>query len=58
MSEKQKAKTGPKEDRLKIDEGNWEDAVKKALEKPSPQKGWPKHKPGPEGDNAQIDPEK
>ena len=34
-------KPGPEPDRLKID-GDWEDAVKKALSKPRPAEGWPK----------------
>ena len=32
---------GPKPGRVKIDE-DWEDAVKKALEKKRPEDGWPK----------------
>ncbi|MFH1159259.1 MAG: hypothetical protein V1721_10350 [Pseudomonadota bacterium] len=36
-----KKKTGPKPDTLHIDE-NWEDAVKKALDKKRPDSGWPK----------------
>ena len=36
-----KEKRGPKPDRVKIDE-NWEDAVKKALEKKRPEEGWAK----------------
>ena len=32
---------GPKPDTLKI-EGNWQDAVKKSLEKKKPAGGWPK----------------
>ena len=36
-----KAKRGPKPDTLKID-GNWQDAVKKSLEKKKPVGGWPK----------------
>lgn len=34
-------KTGPKPDTVKI-EGDWEDAVDKALEKKRPKEGWPK----------------
>lgn len=34
-------KPGPDADRLKI-EGDWEDAVKRALKKPQPIEGWPK----------------
>ena len=35
-----KKTTGPKPDRLKID-GNWEDAIGKALKKKRPENGWP-----------------
>lgn len=35
------AKPGPVPDRVKI-EGNWEDAIKTALAKKRPPKGWPK----------------
>lgn len=38
---KQKAKTGPKAERLKL-RGDWEKLVGKALAKPLPRKGWPK----------------
>jgi len=38
---KPKAKSGPKPDLLKID-GDWQDAVKKSLEKKKPAEGWPK----------------
>ena len=38
-----KEKRGPKPERLKI-EGNWEDAVGRALEKQRPDDGWPDHK--------------
>lgn len=34
-------KTGPKPEILKL-EGNWENAVKKAMEKKRPKDGWPK----------------
>lgn len=34
-------KTGPKPDILKI-EGEWQDAVSKALGKKKPKEGWPK----------------
>jgi hypothetical protein len=34
-------KTGPAEDRLKID-GDWKDAMKAATNKPKPKTGWPK----------------
>ena len=40
MTSKENQKPGPKPDRVKIDE-NWEDAVKKALDKPRPKEGWP-----------------
>ena len=36
-----KAKPGPKEDRLKL-RGDWQMLVGKALEKKRPKKGWPK----------------
>ncbi len=39
----EKAKRGPKEDRVKI-EGDWESAVGKALAKKRPKEGWPKDK--------------
>ena len=35
------SKTGPKPDHLKID-GDWEDAMKKAMGKEKPKEGWPK----------------
>ena len=38
----EKNKRGPKPETLKI-EGDWEDAVGKALKKPRPKEGWPKH---------------
>jgi len=38
------AKPGPKPETLKI-EGNWKDAVDKALKKKRPKAGWPKSKP-------------
>ena len=43
MSEKspQESRRGPKPDRVKI-EGDWEDAIDKALEKKRPNEGWPK----------------
>ena len=40
MSSKNKNR-GPKPERVKI-EGDWEDAVKKALKKKRPKSGWPK----------------
>lgn len=39
MPEK-KPKPGPEPERLKI-EGDWEDAIKKALKTPRPPEGWP-----------------
>ncbi|MEM9347709.1 MAG: hypothetical protein AAGB26_13940 [Planctomycetota bacterium] len=35
-----KRKPGPNEERLKLD-GDWEDAMKQAMEKPRPEGGWP-----------------
>jgi hypothetical protein len=35
------SKPGPKPEVVKI-EGDWQDAVVRALEKPRPPKGWPK----------------
>lgn len=40
-----KKKRGPPPDTLKV-EGDWRDAVKKALEKKRPASGWPKPKKG------------
>lgn len=40
---KAKKKRGPEADRVKID-GNWKDAMSKALKKPRPEQGWPKDK--------------
>lgn len=37
-------KTGPKPDHLKIEGFSWGNAVKKALTKKRPEKGWPKEK--------------
>jgi hypothetical protein len=37
----EKKKTGPEPDTLKI-EGDWETAIKKALDKRRPPEGWPK----------------
>ena len=37
---KETPKPGPEPERLKI-EGDWEDAVSKALSKPRPDEGWP-----------------
>ena len=41
-----KKKPGPEADTLKI-EGDWEDAIKKALAKKRPATGWPKPKKAP-----------
>lgn len=41
MSNKRKKSVGPKPDILKID-GDWRGAMKKAIEKKPPEKGWPK----------------
>jgi hypothetical protein len=38
---KKKAKPGPEAEHIKI-EGDWRESVRKALEKPRPQSGWPK----------------
>ena len=38
---KQKAKTGPKPETLKL-KGDWQALVGKALKKQRPKKGWPK----------------
>ena len=38
---RQKAKTGPKEQRLKL-KGDWQALIGKALGKKRPKKGWPK----------------
>lgn len=40
-NDKSTGKTGPKPDKVKI-EGNWEDAMGKALKKDRPKDGWPK----------------
>ena len=34
---------GPAPDRVKLDDENWEEAVSKAIKKPKPAEGWPKH---------------
>jgi hypothetical protein len=39
---KGKAKRDPKPNHLKIDDENWIDAVKKAVQKERPKNGWPK----------------
>lgn len=38
---------GPDPERLKIDEEDWEDAVKRALEKEKPEEGWPEDQEEP-----------
>jgi hypothetical protein len=43
MSKKKKHTPGPDPDRLKLD-GNWRDAVRKAVRKRRPKKGWPREK--------------
>jgi len=43
-AKKPERKRGPKEERLQID-GNWKDAVKKAVRKQR-QKDWPEQTPG------------
>lgn len=45
-----KKKPGPDPDHLKL-EGDWEDAMKKALEKKRPKEGWPKPDKPPEGED-------
>ncbi len=40
-TEKEKIKTGPKEQRLKL-KGEWQSLIGKALAKKRPKKGWPK----------------
>lgn len=40
VAKKKRARPGPKAERLRI-ERKWEQAVKKALEKKRPKKGWP-----------------
>ncbi len=46
-----KMKPGPEPDRLNID-GDWEDAMKKAIDKERPEDGWPKHDEENESDGA------
>lgn len=45
---KEQANPGPDPDRLKID-GDWKDAIGKALDKEKPPEGWP----DPDGDDEQ-----
>jgi len=44
MAKKKKTrkKRGPKPNYLRLDDENWEDALKKAITKKKPEKGWPK----------------
>ena len=43
-----KPKPGPVPDHLRVERDDWEDAVKKALDKKRPPSGWPKpEKPAP-----------
>lgn len=44
MDEEKKTPPGPEPERVRID-GDWEDAVKRALKKPRPKGGWPKPEP-------------
>ena len=44
--EQDKSQPGPDPDRLKI-EGDWEEAVGRALEKKRPAEGWPEPPPPP-----------
>ena len=44
-----KKNPGPEADRLKLDEDEWGDAVKKALEKKRPDEGWPEPEEGKPG---------
>ena len=44
-SNKKKRSPGPKPEHLKL-EGDWEDAVKKAIHKEKPKEGWPDDKKG------------
>jgi hypothetical protein len=48
MMQKDKQKTGPKPDRVKIDK-DWEEAMGDALRKKCPAEGWPK----PEKSNSE-----
>ena len=52
-----KEKRGPKPERVKI-EGDWEEAVEKALKKKRPKEGWPDHKDEKshsEGDSGPVE---
>jgi hypothetical protein len=45
MARKRKNTPGPKPDHLKL-EGDWEEAVAKAVRKKKPEEGWPDDKKG------------
>ena len=38
-----KKKPGPKEKHLEIEADDWEEAIGRAIKKPKPAEGWPKH---------------
>lgn len=42
MKARRKKRPGPEPERLKIDAPDWVEAVKRALRKKRPAKGWPK----------------
>lgn len=46
MAKDRRDKPGPKPDHLKL-EGDWEEAMKKALKKEKPKEGWPADKDKP-----------
>lgn len=46
---------GPKPDRLKLDEDDWEAAVGKALKKDRPPDGWPKPESEPGSEDKTSD---
>lgn len=41
-----KKKPGPEPDRLRLDEQDWEEAVKRGLKKKRPKDGWPDEQKG------------
>ena len=45
MARKRRNKPGPKPDHLKL-QGDWEEAVQKAIRKEKPEEGWPDDKKG------------
>lgn len=49
-----KKKPGPAPDHVKLDDENWEEAISKAVKKPKPAEGWPKH----DGDDEAEQPSK